>query len=107
MAFPEIDVNELYDKIEANEDFVLVIEETRGSASEVSKTPEATIKALVKKINSFEPCSQTIYYFLNENKEEAKILLGLVTEDRTNLMYWEQSKPKFSFYFEDALEIFK
>ena len=105
MNFEKLNLQELQSKID-KEDFVLVIEETKNSATKITDKPEEVIKTLIEKINTFEPCSQIIYYYLNENKEEAKIKLGLVTKDETNLMYWENKKPKFSFYLEEALQIF-
>lgn len=107
MAFSELTLDELVDRVAKKEDFTLIIEETRNSILDLNPKPEAIIRALVKKINTFDPCSQDIVYFLNDNKPLSKIELGLITEDKPNLMYWEKGKPKFSFYVEDAIEIFK
>jgi len=106
MDFNKLTLEELSDKVRNGDDFMLVIEETENKSAEVLPNPERTIKTLISKINTFEPCSQDIYYFLNDDKLNAKIAIGLVTEDRTNLMYWSNKKPKFSFYLEEALEIF-
>jgi len=106
MEFPKLNLEELVEKVEKKDNFIIVIEETPGKSVGVVQNPEKTIKTLIAKINTFDPCSQDIYYFLNDDKLNTKIALGMVTEDNTNLMYWEEGKPKFSFYLNDAIEIF-
>ncbi len=107
MAFTEISLDELVNKIERKIDFILIVEETRDSILEITKTPDITVNYLLRKLSSIQPCSGDIVYFLNEDKITSKIALGLVTEDKPNLMYWKDGKPKFSFFLEDIIKKFK
>ncbi|QSZ42199.1 TIR domain-containing protein [Sulfurimonas aquatica] len=105
--FDEITLDELTDRVSKKMNFTVIIEETRGSVFDIVEDPKLIIGHLVKRISTFDLVEGDIVSFINTNKLSAKIELGLVTKDKPQIMYWEDGKPKFSFYVDDALEIFK